>query len=341
MAVPTAIAFFLLSTAILLYRSEFGIFRFLLTPYDGSRMARFLVPCALSLPVITGLINEYGETKGWFSSSSSVALFTIVHVLLFVLLVWYSTKSINKSAAELAEQRQRTKELDEQLAIKQAKEFERKLLENRLRQQNELIQATIEAEEKERKQIGMELHDHINQILASTKLYLELAKMDDSLRDDILEKCTLQLNFAISEIRNLSRSLVLHETETGDILGNLFESINHIENSAGIRIESNICDASMNLLCQKEKVAIYRIIQEQLSNIVKHAAATNVNIRFCSEGDYIKLVISDNGKGFDIKKQPRGIGLSNINSRVTSLNGELKIISSAGNGCELSIVLPR
>ena len=93
-------------------------------------------------------------------------------------------------------------------------------------------------------------------------------------------------------------------------------------------------------LDQELHITIYRILQEHLTNILKHAEADRVDIKFSVDNQWLKLVVSDNGKGFNTKQKHAGIGISNITNRAESLNGSLKIKSAPGKGCVLKVDLP-
>ncbi len=86
------------------------------------------------------------------------------------------------------------------------------------------------------------------------------------------------------------------------------------------------------------KQIIYRIVQEQLSNILKYAEATNVEIEIKPDNEDLLLIINDNGKGFNTYEKSTGIGLKNIKSRAAVYNGEVYILSSVGNGCKMKVV---
>jgi two-component system sensor histidine kinase UhpB len=92
-----------------------------------------------------------------------------------------------------------------------------------------------------------------------------------------------------------------------------------------------------NRLTQELKLSIYRIIQEQFSNIMKHASADKADLQLKQDGDALHLVISDNGKGFDTTQKRKGIGITNIINRAELYNGSVQIVSSPGNGCTLHI----
>lgn len=340
MALPTAVCFFLFSVSILLRRCETGILMVFATSFEGSKMARLLIPFAVVILLVAGKLRLYGEENNLYSYQFGETLFTIASLLMLVFLIWTSALSINKFSKSLIEQIQRTKELSHQLHSEQQKVFEQTIMQAKFEHQKELIEATINGQEKERKQIGMELHDHINQILASTRLYLEIAKSDEDMREQVLNKCREQLTYAINEIRDLSKSMVLHTSEFGGTFLQINEMIENIEYSSGIKCTKNLEEAVFNQLNSKDQIAIYRIVGEQLNNILKHSKADRTSIGFCREGNNNLLVVEDNGKGFDPAGKRDGIGLSNIKIRTTLLDGELEIDSSPGNGCKLQVRFP-
>jgi len=88
------------------------------------------------------------------------------------------------------------------------------------------------------------------------------------------------------------------------------------------------------------KLNIYRIIQEQMTNIVKHAEASHVTISLEADSDMVTLVITDDGKGFDLSTTKAGIGISNIMNRVESFNGKINIETLPGKGCVMKIEYP-
>jgi len=101
-----------------------------------------------------------------------------------------------------------------------------------------------------------------------------------------------------------------------------------------------VCKIENDLLEDDLKLNIYRIIQEQTSNIVKHANAANVDISVIANDHIIEIAVTDDGKGFDINKKREGIGISNIINRVESFNGEVVLKSTRGKGCKLLIEIP-
>ena len=209
--------------------------------------------------------------------------------------------------------------------------------ERRLKQQ-EITNAVISAQEKERQELGRELHDNIIQILAGSRLYLGLAKKELNTEHPYLNETETLIFSAINEIRNLSHSLIaplLHESELLDLIANI---IHVTQESSGIMFSLQACGFDETDLPAKLKLSIYRIIQEQFNNIIKHAGAQKVIVKLDQEKEKTLLSIKDDGIGFDTQKKSIGVGLMNIKTRASLFNGDMSIISSPGNGCELRVL---
>jgi two-component system sensor histidine kinase UhpB len=120
----------------------------------------------------------------------------------------------------------------------------------------------------------------------------------------------------------------------------LLEMIENMSVSPGLKIKIRANDPHLESLSNNKKLIIYRIVQEQVNNIVKHARASLAEIELKTDQHHTYLNIKDNGIGFEPRKKGKGIGLHNILSRVEMQNGEMEIISSPGAGCILKIVMP-
>jgi PAS domain S-box-containing protein len=222
---------------------------------------------------------------------------------------------------------------------------EKVLLENSLNEERQLrhqqiTEAVIRGQEKERTELGQELHDNINQILASTKLYIECAIRDEIPRLDLMLESKSLVERAMSEIRNLSKSLLppaLGETGLKQALLELVDSINEV-NDIVIMLDWKVADE--NIFCKNLKLTIFRITQEQLNNVLKHANAKQAFIRIEEASIYIEMSIKDDGMGFDTSVRKNGVGLRNIASRAEVNNGKYSIISKPGEGCELIVRFP-
>jgi PAS domain S-box-containing protein len=216
--------------------------------------------------------------------------------------------------------------------------LEKMLEEEKLAKQKEITEAVISAQEKERHDLGSELHDNINQILAGSLLYLGLAKRELGNENAHFRETEVLISSAIDEIRKLSHSLIppaLSESEFLEALRNIVQLTGKTSGIA-IRLQSFGFDES--IVPDKMKLNIYRIIQEQFNNILKHAAAKKILIRLTQECNKTILTIKDDGVGFDTTKKSTGVGLMNMKTRASLFNGELNINSSPGRGCELKVV---
>lgn len=223
--------------------------------------------------------------------------------------------------------------------ITEKKLLEQEILDREVQAQKKTIRAVLNAQEKERNKIGQELHDNVNQILASTKLYLTMAIADHPNNLHFLKEAQGFIESAIAEIRALSAKEVspLRDINLRELIHSLLESLRY--NSQIVpRFEYQIPESVQ--IEEELKLNIYRIIQEQINNILKHSKATSCSIHLSYNNNQLELSIRDNGIGFDTSKSRKGIGISNMINRVESFNGELSINSSPGNGCITEIRIP-
>ena len=211
----------------------------------------------------------------------------------------------------------------------------------RKKQEQEITKATINAQEKERMEIGRELHDNINQILVGSILTLNMVKGDMSPSDEsMIENSRTYIRTAIEEIRNLSHRLAPAFYD-GIAYSNAFKSlVNNINISNQYKIILQIDEFDDNSLNNDILIHLYRILQEQLNNIVKYANATTINITITQEKDFIHMSIHDNGIGFDTNAEKKGIGLHNIKKRTELLSGTCHIKSAPNHGCQLDVEIP-
>ncbi|HEV7781162.1 MAG TPA: PAS domain S-box protein [Chitinophagaceae bacterium] len=209
-----------------------------------------------------------------------------------------------------------------------------------LSKERQIAAAMKEAKETERSDIGRELHDNVNQLLGVSRLYLDMAKRGGADSSMYLGRSSEYTLTAIEEIRKLTKGLT---TNTIKYLG-LCEAINDIAEETmkinPVKISCSLKEFSENSIDEKFKVNIFRIIQEQLNNILKHAKATRITINLFQDKKVTTLVLNDNGVGFDTTRKQKGIGVENIKSRAGNFRGNAEFVSSPGNGCTLTVVFP-
>lgn len=203
-----------------------------------------------------------------------------------------------------------------------------------------VTEATIMAQEKERAEIGRELHDNINQILTTTKMYLDMALTEKDISEELTIKSHENISTAIEEIRILSKSLVPPSLGDIGLKEAVAEMIDNLKYSQKINIRLKTSGLSKSSIPGNIKLTVFRIIQEQLNNVLKHSKATDVEIRMGVSKEGLTIMVTDNGIGFEPKKRMKGIGLMNITSRAEVHNGDVEILSSPGNGCTLKISIP-
>ena len=200
--------------------------------------------------------------------------------------------------------------------------------------------AAIKSQEEERSFISRELHDNVNQVLTTIKLYTELCSAGAVDSATILPKCTELLNDTINEIRKISKQLAVPEVKEVSLSESLLELVEMINSTNTIDLQLQIPPLPCSVIDDQLQIATHRIAQEHLTNILKHAAATRVTVKLECTGQFLKLQISDNGIGFDTTKKSAGIGITNMKNRAAIHSGTLSIESVEGKGCTLALSFP-
>ena len=226
-------------------------------------------------------------------------------------------------------------------AEQQLAEYAEQIAKERVEHQRKLVRASIESQERERAEIGRELHDNINQILAVTKAYIEASLQEEDLQEELIQRSVKNLQLAINEIRKISKSLVPPVMDKNGLIDSVQDLIENIRLVNPFSINFLYENEQLRNVSPQQQLALYRIVQEQFNNIIKHAQAHNVSIELSEHNNYINLWIKDDGKGFDPKERRKGVGLSNILSRIELFDGKLEVISAKGKGCMLKIHVPK
>jgi signal transduction histidine kinase len=216
--------------------------------------------------------------------------------------------------------------------------MEQEILNQKVQEQKKITRAILNAQEKERNHIGQELHDNISQILASSKLFLSSAGHGNEALKDLVKYPMELIDSSIQEIRLLSSRHVtpLKNVDLRELIQSLLDGLreNTLINTA---FKYDVDNRELN---DDLKLNIYRIIQEQINNIVKHASPRKIDISVQAEYNALHIEMNDDGKGFDVNMKRKGIGLSNMMNRIESFNGQMLIESSIGKGCSVQIDIP-
>jgi two-component system sensor histidine kinase UhpB len=144
----------------------------------------------------------------------------------------------------------------------------------------------------------------------------------------------------IEAIRSISKRLVIPESHIIGVFENIKNLIKDLKKVSPVKIEFATRNVQENDLTEKQQITVFRIVQEQVNNILKHANASNAAINLSRDSNEIILLITDDGSGYDISEASKGVGLINIRSRAKLSRGNMTIVSKPGEGFELKVVLP-
>jgi PAS domain S-box-containing protein len=239
--------------------------------------------------------------------------------------------------------------LDEEISAKEESvsesEIQRKLFKKEWKAEKKLktlqiAEAITTAKQLERSDLGKELHDNVNQLLAASRLYMDLAKRNKIHRDDNINRSSEYTLSAIEEIRKLARGLVSNVVNNVGLCNAIHSMMDDLMKAYPIKIVCKMDDDLNILMSPRFNLDVFRIVQEQLNNIIKHAKASLVKIDLFRKGTDIVLSVIDNGIGFDVEKKVTGIGIINMKSRAASHSGLTEFISKLGKGCALTVKFP-
>jgi len=209
-------------------------------------------------------------------------------------------------------------------------------------EEKRINKAVTDAQEKERQQISMELHDNVKQMMAATLLNIDFIKMiikDDKNAAPVINNIRNYTRDAIEELRRISHQLAPLTDASISLEEKIKTVVDTMNVSKDIAISYHFDEFGEELKVDVQ-LAMYRIVQEQFTNILKHSNASLVDITVQRRNGDICMSIEDNGVGFDTHKIKNGIGLENIKRRVQVLNGNFSIQTMPGDGCTLYVELP-
>ena len=232
-----------------------------------------------------------------------------------------------------------------QRIAEQEKELEIQKTEKILKEQElTTIDAMIEGQEKERQRLASDLHDSVGATLSAARLQFDhISKNKDKLDglDELFNKTGSLLEDAYNEVRSMA-----HVKNSGVIAKNgLLPAVQKLAKNASGASKLNISVEDFGLDNRLEnslEITIFRIIQELVTNIIKHADASEATISITQHKDSLSIIVEDNGRGFDAQKfqQKEGMGLSGIEKRIEHLEGTLEVDSTPSKGTSVLIDIP-
>lgn len=207
-----------------------------------------------------------------------------------------------------------------------------------------LLHATIQSQEKERKRIGRDLHDDVGAALANMRLAISNLARQESLttiKNDVVH-CRQLTDDIIETVRNISHTLSPSGLELFGLADSIEELCEHRSKHSTLSISfDNRVQPSLKDLSPDVAIALYRVVQELLTNTFKHAEAGKVTIVLYSEADKLLLNYADDGKGIDMQQQnkTKGIGMHNIETRLNMIQA-LYETGTEGKGFSIHISVP-
>jgi PAS domain S-box-containing protein len=211
------------------------------------------------------------------------------------------------------------------------------MIRQRTGQLSELARRLVEVQEKERSNIAKELHDEVGQLLTYAGLLIDKAASKP--QPEMMAEAKTVIQDAVARLRNLSATLsppLLHNAGILEALESLFEDYTrHTQIKVTFNHEVSLDGLSANLA-----LVVYRIVQEALTNVARHAQAARVNVRISPRGRRLRIQIRDDGVGFDPKEVKKSTGLSGMRERALALGGEIIVDSGPGKGTRIIATLP-
>ena len=201
--------------------------------------------------------------------------------------------------------------------------------------QQELAMEHIKGQEDERKRIAISVHDDIGNRLNILSLWLN--NLEPENQEATKKVITSQITELIDSTRNISHSLYPVNLEKLGLVLYLQELVSNLAHRINLMLQIDPAYQKKDIFTE---VQIYRVIQEFTTNVMKHSNANEVMVYIRNHQKYLAMILSDNGQGFDYEKAGKGMGIKNIESRISSVQGFYKWKNKIGKGSRLIINIP-
>ncbi len=214
---------------------------------------------------------------------------------------------------------------------------EKEEMKNRFEQT--LLKTQLEIQEQAFSYISQEIHDNIGQVLSLVRLNLNT--FDSIVTEEKLSRTDDLLGKAIKDLRDLSHNLQNNRIHDIGIVESIRQLLISLEKTGRFKTTFHTSD-NFHILDTNTDIILYRMIQEIINNIIKHAAASMIDVDINNEHEIATICISDNGVGFDpvvLKEERPGIGLHNIVNRAKMINGTVDVKSAPGNGTTITLYI--
>lgn len=222
---------------------------------------------------------------------------------------------------------------------------QQRIAELETQQQLTATEAVLKGEEQERTRLAKDLHDGLGGMLSGIKFSLSTVKGNLVMTPDnarAFERSIDMLDSSIKEMRRVAHNMMPEALVKFGLDTALKDFCYHITQTGVIKVNYQSIDTASLHITQTTAITIYRIVQELINNTIKHATAQNAIVQLSKVGNVLNITVEDDGKGFNPNtlQQPAGMGWSNIQNRITFLNGSVDIQSQPGNGTSVFIEVP-
>jgi two-component system, NarL family, sensor kinase len=207
----------------------------------------------------------------------------------------------------------------------------------------ELFKAQLEIQEQTFQQIAREIHDNVGQILSLARLGLGTLDLDrkEDAKESILEISDI-LEKALDDLRYMSRSMNTEIIKKGGLKKSIEMQVGFLQRGGKFNIQFTVNGEYIKL--DEKEIILFRIVQESVNNIIRHSCASDICISLFYNKDHLKLLIKDNGKGFNLAEKISGpnhiSGIYNMQHRARLIQAELKIDSEVGKGTCITVTIP-
>jgi Signal transduction histidine kinase len=199
-----------------------------------------------------------------------------------------------------------------------------------------LLKSKLEIQEHTFNEISREIHDNIGQVLSLVRINLNTLNAPGE--EEKINMMDEWMGKALTDLRHLSHSLDAGHIRNHGWLPPATRLLNGLQKSG--KYQTSIeQDDDLPALGNDRPIILFRMIQEIVNNVIKHAEADRIHLVAKKENDNLVIRIQDNGKGFDISKTSQGVGLQNLRSRARMINADMHIQSAPGSGTEVTITL--
>lgn len=228
------------------------------------------------------------------------------------------------------------------IAQQKAKIHEQEVADLLQEQELKMVNAALEGQEVERRRIAKDLHDRLGSMLTTLKWRFDglLERETTSAKKEPLEEANQMLDNAYHEVRRIAHDMNSGVLNKFGLVPALEELASTLQKNGTMKVEVQTFGLTKRLDTALE-IIVYRIIQELVSNVLKHAQATELSIQVNNIDNNLQIAVEDNGLGFDAQKMKEGMGLKNIEARLQSWNGQLEVDSELGRGTIVFVDLPQ